>query len=53
MATTQRQKMTSGGSVTGLSSAPLPGWHAFGVWLAIMSGVPLPSLAFTSWLLLV
>jgi hypothetical protein len=53
MATTQRQKMTFGGSVTGLSSAPSPGRRAFGAWFAIMSDFPLHWLVFISWSLLV
>jgi len=51
MATTQRQQMTFGGSVIGLSNAPSPGWLAFGVWLATMSGCLLRWQACISWLL--
>jgi len=47
MATTQRQKTTSGGSVTGLSNAPSPGRHASDAWCAIMSGFLLLWLACT------
>lgn len=35
MATTQRQKTTFGGSVTGSLSAPLPGWLASDDWHVI------------------
>ncbi len=38
MAITQRQKTTSGGSVAGLSNAPLVGSTAIVVWPKNMSG---------------
>ncbi len=53
MATIQRQQTTSGGSVTGLSSAPLPGWLVSAAWLVSMSGFQLLLLDCILWLLLV
>jgi hypothetical protein len=52
MATIQRQQTTSGGSVTGLSSAVSPGWLAFVVWHAIMNACPKPWQVFICWRLL-